>query len=108
MLICIALLTAVRSTPFGSLQFDTTTTETFNDGTTIDIGWIKFSECNEGYGVDSAPQYDTFSLTELIEIAQQAVTVKIINEQTDAYPGFGEDDQYAIQTDICSGSCLPG
>eukprot|EP01083_Nonionella_stella_P227374 806788_1 len=82
------------------VAFEHTSTETFN-GDAIDIGWMEFMHCAEGNGAPSAHQYDNgFSLSQMIDLAQHAVTLKIL-PSTDT-PGSSETTAYAVTADLCS------
>ena len=64
----------------------------------MEIGWIEFSSCIEGkHSSTFNPDYES---DELIELAQQAVTVKIL-PSTDI-PGHSETAKYALMADLCS------
>ena len=77
--------------------FEYVSTETFN-GERMVIGWIKYSQCVEGM---NAPTVNgDYSLTEIIELAQSAVTVKFL-PSTDI-PGQSETAEYAVTADYCS------
>eukprot|EP01083_Nonionella_stella_P300996 1030384_1 len=101
--VMISLIAASQSFVFSELVFQHTTTENFVDMTT-EIGWIKFASCKEGYGSDLyALEYPTtngWSKQELIDIAKNAVTVKIL--PSDDIPGSNENGEYAVTADICS------
>lgn len=79
-------------------DFAFTSTETFTGGVTMDIGWIKYLSCEEGEG-SVRVQYP-FALSDIINLAQYAVTIKILPKGD--IPGLREDSEYAVMADLCS------
>ena len=72
--------------------------ETFNNNIEMEIGWIEFSSCVEGQNpVIMNAQY---TLSELLILAESAVTVKIM-PSTDI-PGVSETAAYTVMADLCS------
>lgn len=81
----------------GSVEFEYNSTEDFN-GVAMTIGWIQFSSCIEGTNPSIMnPQY---TYDELMELAQSAVTVKIMPSMD--IPGINETAAYTVKADLCS------
>ena len=79
--------------------FGFTSKEEFNGGiTSMEFGWIEYLSCVEGD--NPSTMNPDFTTDELIELAQQAVTVKIL-PSTDI-PGQNETADYAVMADLCS------
>ena len=64
----------------------------------MEIGWIEYSSCIEG--ANPSTLNSDFSSDQLLQLAQQAVTVKIL-PSTDI-PGHSETAYYAMMADLCS------
>jgi len=81
----------------GDLEWEATSTETF-DGVNMEIGWIQYSHCEEG---DNANEYnEDYSMDDLIEMAETAITVKIM--PSGETPGQNETASYTVMADLCS------
>eukprot|EP01083_Nonionella_stella_P117811 351457_1 len=96
------LVLSIQSAPtkLVDIAFQHTTTESFTN-IQMEIGWIEFASCTEGWQSSShALRYpDGWTMQEMIDISRYAVTLKIL-PSTDI-PG-SETAQYAITADICS------
>jgi len=78
-------------------EWEATSTETF-DGVNMEIGWIQYSHCMEG---DNANLYNQdYSMGDLIEMAETAITVKIM--PSGEIPGQSETASYTVMADLCS------
>merc|ERR1719283_711406 len=89
----------LQGTGLRGIDFEYTSTEQFDGGNTeMEIGWIEYSSCIEG--ANPSTLNPLFSSDELLQLAQQAVTVKIL-PSTDI-PGHSETAYYAMMADLCS------
>merc|ERR1711929_64865 len=64
----------------------------------MEIGWIQYSHCEEG---DNVNEYNSdYTMDELIEMAETAITVKIM--PSGEIPGQSETASYTVMADLCS------
>jgi len=83
---------------FTGLTFDyVSASEDFN-GVTKEIGWFEFGSCVEGPNALEFPS--GYTLSELVELARYAITVKII--PADKLPTDDTADDFSVKADICS------
>ena len=84
---------------FGDLSFNYTSTEEFS-AENMTIGWLEYTHCTEGLNNELIYNPEYGGLYGLINLAQYAVTVKILPSSD--IPGQSETAEYTVMADLCS------
>ena len=85
------------TTEFGSLLCDYNASGQFSGGT-LDVCWIRYLDCEEGDNPSTL--HHPYTVDQLVDIAQYAVTLKIL--PSDDVPGSDETCDFGVTADVCS------
>ena len=98
----LALSLSNEHSPVSSLTYDVVSTQTFANGDSMEIGWIKFASCNEE-DMKTSTDYaynSNYSLWNLVHLAKYAITMKLLTYND--IPGEMENSEYSVTADLCS------